>query len=200
MAKNNNKKNNYVQKDLIVEFFRKNPNRDIKHPEVVDWVVTTYKKRTGNVFRDPDRAIRHLAQSGFLIKVAKGIYRYDPERVHQRELYDFTSAQKKAILERDGYKCVVCGKGLKDGVELHVDHIKPKDKGGKATMENGQVLCGQHNYQKKMLNQTETGKKMFIRLYGLAKAEKNEELMKFCADVLETYEKHNINGHIVWEK
>jgi len=200
MAKNNGKKNNHVQKDLIVEFFRKNPNRDIKHPEVVDWVVSAYKKRTGNVFRDPDRAIRHLAQSGFLIKIAKGVYRYDPEMVKKRELYDFTAAQKKAILERDGYKCVVCGRGIKDGVELHVDHIKPKDRGGEATIENGQVLCGQHNYQKKMLNQTETGKKMFIRLYELAKSEKNEELMKFCADVLETYEKHNINGHIVWEK
>lgn len=200
MAKNNGKKNNHVQKDLIVEFFRKNPNRDIKHPEVVDWVVATYKKRTGNVFRDPDRAIRHLAQSGFLIKIAKGIYRYDPETVKKRELYDFTAAQKKAILERDGYKCVVCGRGIKDGVELHVDHIKPKDRGGEATIENGQVLCGQHNYQKKMLNQTETGKKMFIRLYDLAKAEKNEELMKFCAEVLQTYEKHNINGHIEWKK
>ncbi len=200
MAKNNNKKNNHIQKDLIVEFFRKNPNQDIKHPEVVDWVVATYKKRTGNVFRDPDRAIRHLAQSGFLIKIAKGVYRYDPKKVKQRELYDFTAAQKKAILERDGYKCVVCGRGIKDGVELHVDHIKPKDRGGEATIENGQVLCGQHNYQKKMLNQTETGKKMFIRLYDLAKTEKNQELMKFCADILETYEKHNINGHIVWEK
>jgi len=192
--------NNHVQKDLIVEFFRKNPNRDIKHPEVVDWVVATYKKRAGKVFRDPDRAIRHLSQSGFLIKVAKGVYRFDPLKVKQKELYDFTSAQKKAILERDGYKCVVCGKGLKDGVELHVDHIKPKDKGGEAIIENGQVLCGPHNYQKKMLNQTETGKKMFIRLYELARSEKNEELMKFCADVLETYEKHNINGHIVWNK
>ncbi|MBI1975828.1 MAG: HNH endonuclease [Candidatus Vogelbacteria bacterium] len=195
----NNNKNNQVQKDLIIEFFKKNPNRDIEHPEVVDWVAATYKKRTGNVFRDPDRAIRHLAQSGFLIKIAKGVYRYDPKKVQQRELYDFTSAQKKAILKRDGYKCVLCGRGLRDGVELHVDHIKPKDKGGEATIENGQVLCGQHNYQKKMLNQTETGKKMFIRLYELAKSEKNQELMKFCADVLETYERHNINGHIVWK-
>lgn len=194
------KKNGNVQKDLIIEFFHKNPNRDIKHPEVVDWVVATYKKRTGNVFRDPDRAIRKLSQTGFLIKVAKGIYRYDPELVKKRELYDFSATQKKAILERDGYKCVVCGRGIKDGVELHVDHIKPKDKGGEATIENGQVLCGQHNYQKKMLNQTETGKKMFIRLYELAKAEKNEDLMKFCEDVLGTYEKHNINGHIEWKK
>ncbi|MEK7091089.1 MAG: hypothetical protein AAB887_01100, partial [Patescibacteria group bacterium] len=63
------------------------------------------------------------------------------------------------------------------------------------------VLVGaQHNFIKKNLKQTETGKKMFIRLYELAKSEKNEELMKFCADVLETYEKYDINGHIVWEK
>ena len=197
MKKDNN---NLVQKDLLIGFFKKNPNRNIKHPEVVDWVVATYKKRTGNVFRDPDRAIRQLSQSGFLIKIAKGVYKYDPEKAYKRELEDFTVAQKKAILERDGYKCVVCGKGLKDGMELHVDHIKPKDKGGEATIENGQVLCGPHNYQKKMFNQTETGKKMFIRLYDLAKAKKNEELMKFCADVLKTYEKHNINGHIIWEK
>ena len=195
-----NDKNNIVQQDLITEFFKNNPNRNIKHPEVVDWVVMTYKKRTGNVFRDPDRAIRKLSQIGFLVKISKGVYKYDPKKAYKRELEDFTASQKQAILKRDGYKCVVCGKGPKDGVELHVDHIKPKDKGGEAMIENGQVLCGQHNYQKKMLNQTETGKKMFIRLYDLAKAEKNKKLIKFCADVLQTYEKHNINGHIVWKK
>lgn len=196
----NDKKNNQVQKDLIIEFFKNNPNRDIRHPEVVDWVVATYKKRTGNVFRDPDRAIRQLAQSGFLIKIAKGVYRYDPARAHTRELEDFTTAQKEIILKRDDYKCVICGKGEKEGVELHIDHIKPKDLGGKATIENGQTLCAQHNFIKKNLKQTETGKKMFIRLYELAKSEKNEKLMKFCVDILETYEKHSINGHIVWEK
>ena len=200
MNNTNGKKNNHVQKDLIIEFFKKNPNRDIKHPEVVDWVVATYKKRTGNVFRDPDRAIRQLAQSGFLIKIAKGVYKYDPDKAYVRELEDFTAAQKEAILKRDGYKCVICGRGKKDGVDLHIDHIKPKDFGGEATIENGQTLCSQHNFIKKNLKQTETGKKMFIRLYELAKSENNAELMKFCADVLETYEKHGINGHIVWEK
>ena len=198
--KNNDKKNSHVQKDLIIEFFKKNPNRGIKHPEVVDWVVTTYKKRTGNVFRDPDRAIRQLSQSGFLIKIAKGIYKYDPEKAHKRELEDFTAAQKETILKRDGYKCVICGRGKKDGVDLHIDHIKPKDFGGEATIENGQTLCSQHNFIKKNLKQTETGKKMFIRLYELAKNEGNDELKKFCADILETYEKHNINGHIIWKR
>jgi hypothetical protein len=196
----NNKKESHVQKNLIVEFFKKNPDRDIKHPEVVDWVVATYKQRTGDVFRDPDRAIRSLAQKGFLIKIAKGIYRYDPKKEHLRELEDFTAAQKKVILKRDGYKCVICGRGKADGVDLHIDHIKPKDFGGEATIENGQTLCSQHNFIKKNLKQTETGKKMFIRLYELAKSEKNDGLMRFCTDVLQTYEDHNINGHIVWNK
>lgn len=89
------KKKNLAQKDLIIEFFKKNPNRKIEHPEVVDWAVSTYKKRTGKVFRDPDRAIRQLAQSGFLIKTAKGIYKYDPDKAHKRDLEDFTTAQKK---------------------------------------------------------------------------------------------------------
>lgn len=194
------KDNNLVQSDLLVEFFKKNPNRDIKHPEVVDWVFNTYKKRTGKIFRDPDRAIRKLSQSGFLIKIAKGIYRYDPSKAYKRELKDFTQAQKEIILKRDGYRCVECGKGKKDGVELHVDHIKPKDFGGEAIIENGQTLCSQHNFMKKNLNQTETGKKMFIRLYELVKKEKNEKLIQFCSDVLEVYEKHDINGHIVWKK
>lgn len=57
-------KQEIVQADLIMEYFKKNPNRDIKHPEIVDWVVAEYKRRIGKVFRDPDRAIRKLSQEG----------------------------------------------------------------------------------------------------------------------------------------
>ena len=57
------------QADLIMEYFRKNPKREIKHPEIVDWAVTEWKKRTGEVFRDPDRAIRKLSQQGQLINM-----------------------------------------------------------------------------------------------------------------------------------
>ena len=188
------------QVDLIKKYFIENPNRDIAHPEIVDWVTVQYEKLTGEKFRDPDRAIRKLAQEGFLIKIDKGIYRYEPDAVHKRDLEDFTAAQKKEILERDGYKCVVCGKGKKDGVELHVDHIKAKDLGGKAIIENGQTLCGRHNYLKKNFKQTETGKKMFIRLYELAKSEEDEALQNFCIEILEVFEKNNINGHIEWKR
>ncbi|MBU2503475.1 MAG: HNH endonuclease [Nanoarchaeota archaeon] len=197
MAKNSEETN---QSNLILEYFKKNSGREIKHPEIVDWAVEEYRKRTGNVFRDPDRAIRKLAQQGQLIKISKGVYKYDPDFIKNRELEDFTPAQKKEIFERDNYRCVICGKGPKEGVEIHVDHIKPKELGGKATIENGQTLCAQHNFQKKYYKQTETGKRMFIRLCELAEKSKDPKLKKFCEDVLGVYEKHDINGHIVWEK
>ena len=189
-----------TQEALVKEFYIKNPNRDIPHKESVAWLMREYLKRNGKPFADPDRAIRKLAQSGFLIKVSKGVYRYNPELIDKRELEDFTPKQKEEIMKRDGYKCVICGKGRADGVELQVDHIKPKDLGGEATIENGQTLCAQHNFMKKNFNQTETGKKMFIRLYNLAKKEGNKELLDFCTQILEVFEKNNINGHIIWEK
>lgn len=189
-----------LQIDIVKEFFIQHQLRDISHSEVVDWVVREWKNRTGNTFRYPGMTIRSLYQRGFLIKVRKGVYRYDPDMVINRELENFTPSQKREILQRDGYKCVVCGKGIEDGVELHVDHIKPKDLGGRATIENGQTLCGQHNYMKKNLKQTETGKKMFIRLYELAKSEGNDTLKQFCAEILDVFERNNINGHIEWEK
>ena len=94
----------------------------------------------------------------------------------------------------------MCGKGKKEGVELHIDHIKAKDFGGKATIENGQILCAQHNFLKKNFKQTETGKKMFIRLYELAKEQDDKALQKFCVEILEVFEKNNINGHIEWKR
>lgn len=189
-----------IQANMIMEYFKKNPRREIKHPEIVDWVVAEYKKRTGKVFRDPDRAIRKLAQEGQLIKISKGIYKYDPDFINKRELEDFTPAQKEEIFKGDNYRCVICGKGRADGVEIHADHIKPKELGGKAEVINGQTLCAQHNFQKKYYKQTETGKKMFIRLYELAKKNKDKKLIDFCSQILEIYEKDNINCHIVWKK
>lgn len=187
-------------KDLLIKYFKKHPKQDLPHGPVVDWVEDEYKKIYNKKPRDTWRSIRNLHETGFLIKVRKGIYRYDPKSVKLKELEDFSKEQKEAILKKDVYKCAVCGKGRKEGVELHIDHIKPKYLGGKSTIENGQVLCAQHNFIKKTINQTETGKKMFINLYELAKIEHHEKLKRFCAEILETYEKYNINGHIIWKR
>jgi len=51
-----------TQLELLKEFFIKHPKRNISHPEVVDWATNEWLARTGEVFRDPDRGIRSLAQ------------------------------------------------------------------------------------------------------------------------------------------
>ncbi len=187
-------------RDLILEFFSNHPNQEFEHGPVVDWVTEQWLLEHDTSPRDPWRGIRALHQEGVLQKIAKGVYKYDPQAVTHRELEDFTSEQKEQIFRRDNYRCVVCGRGRQDGLEIHADHIKPKDKGGKAEIVNGQTLCAEHNFKKKNYNQTETGKKMFIHLYELAKSKGDNELMKFCAELLEVFEKNGINGHIEWKR
>lgn len=47
------------------------------------------------------------------------------------------------VLKRDNFTCVQCGASPAkiQGVELHVDHIKPWSKGGETIYENLQTLC-----------------------------------------------------------
>jgi hypothetical protein len=57
--------------------------------------------------------------------------------------------------------------------------------------------------KKKISSQTETGKKMFIRLLESVKnsEDKNASLIeKFCEEILKAYEKHDVDSHIKWKK
>ena len=186
-------------KDLLIEYFKAHPKEDMSHGPVVDWVEARYKRLYKKKPRDTWRSIRNLHEIGFLIKVKKGIYRYDPNAVKQRKLEDFTSEQKKQIFERDDYRCVQCGRRQDEGYELHADHRVPKEKGGKALVDNGQTLCSVCNFRKKNYGQTESGKKMLIRLWEASIKIGDEKTKKFCEEVLNVYEKFGINGHIVWK-
>ncbi len=188
-----------TQKDLIFEYYESHPDRDIEHPEVVDWATAEYMGRTGKVLRDPDRAIRLLYSESKLIKVRNGVYRYNPDWAESGLDDVFTSSQKDEIMRLGGYRCAVCGITKEEGADLQVDHIRPRSMGGRSNIENGQVLCGPHNYRKKNYGQTETGKRMFINLRNLAVKEKDKDLMDFVDHVLEVYEEHSINSHIEWE-
>ncbi len=68
---------NISQKKLILSYFKARPNVPIPHAEIVDWATEEWKKQTGLVLRDPDRAVRSIHQEGMLIKVSKGVYKYD---------------------------------------------------------------------------------------------------------------------------
>ena len=195
------KQQRITQMKLVLQYYIEHSDRDIPTKEVVDWATSEWENQTGTKIRDPDRAIRKLFQEGRLIKIRKGIYRLNNDGCFVGSVkLDFTNRQKSMILERDNYKCVICGKGQEHGMELHVDHIKPKELGGQANVDNGQTLCSQHNMMKKALKQTEAGKKMFIHFYQQAKRERDATLCAFFSEVLDVYEKHQIDGHIKWDK
>lgn len=44
------------------------------------------------------------------------------------------------------------------------------------------------------------GLQILLSQYELAKNEKNSGMMEFYDEILKVYEKHNINGHIVWKR
>ena len=183
-------------RQLVLEYFEMHPNKDLTHGPVVDWVEKEYIKLGGTKPRDTWRTIRKLHQEGTLIKVGKGIYRYDPSRIQKVELFDFPPEIKEEIFRRDHYKCVVCGRGRKDGVEICADHIKPKDKGGANTADNGQTLCTEHNLIKKNLSQTEAGKKFIIKIYKSAVASGDQRMIRFCKELFDVYDKEGVNSHI----
>lgn len=190
------KQKNKTIGDLVLEYFKRHPREDLKHGPVVDWVETQYLNLYGKKPRDIWRQIRLFHQQGILIKVSIGVYRYEPAQEKHLELFDFTQQQKEIIFKRDGYKCVVCGRGKKDGVEICADHIKPKDKGGANTVENGQTLCMEHNLMKKNYSQTEAGKRYFIKLYEHAVIIGDQRMIKFCKQIFDVYDEKNVNSHI----
>jgi hypothetical protein len=187
------------QAGIAFEYFLERPNQDVHHDDVVPWIEGMCHKRLGTVCKDPDRAIRKLHDMGLLIKVSKGIYRFEPDAVAANVLDDFDESMREAVKKRDEYRCVVCGLGEKDGVELQVDHITPRSKGGKAVIDNAQTLCGSHNYRKNKLSQLELGDRMFRRLRSHARSSQTENpeaarIITFCNEVLAIYKKHGFDS------
>lgn len=191
------------QIEFVRSYFLQRPMVIISHTQAKMDLETAYLTVMGKRLEDSDRAIRKLHGDGFLEKVAKGQYMYNPDTSGKKDFDEFTQTEKNEILKRDGYKCVVCGLGRENGLDLHIDHIKPRSLGGQGTVENGQVLCAPHNFIKKNLSQTETGKKGFIRLLELVRSTPNDpiasQLESFLVEVLNVYDKHGMNGHIRWD-
>ena len=183
-------------RQLVIDFFTNHPNIEFEHAPVVDWVTEQRIAMGYNPPRDVWRMVRQLHQDGKLVKVRKGVYKYDPNYEHKAVLFEFSPRDREIIFERDDYRCVVCGRGPKDGVTLAADHIKPKDKGGMNTIENGQTLCYEHNLRKSNYSQTEAGKRYFIRMYETALENQDEKMIEFCQAVFDVYDDHNMNGHI----
>ena len=53
------------------------------------------------------------------------------------------------IFKRDSFKCQYCGRSIKDGAVLEVDHIIPKSRGGTDEIDNLITSCRECNRGKK---------------------------------------------------
>lgn len=76
--------------------------------------------------------------------------RRSPEKRHPR----VSPAQRRRVLERDGYRCQHCGAphgipSYDPGTRyLEMDHVIPLSRGGKTVFENLQALCSSCNGKK----------------------------------------------------
>lgn len=188
-----------TQEQFVYSWFKKNPGRAIPHSESKAAIEASYRRQYGERLEDSDRAIRKLGQEGKLIRESKGVYRYDPAH-HPKKVakLGFDAETRLKILKRDKYRCVVCGLGVADGVELQVDHRIPQARGGKGTLANGQTLCGAHNYQKKNLAQITFAHKLFLGWRDQLKSLKGRDaeqtkLLAFCEAVLVLYRQHGVD-------
>lgn len=59
------------------------------------------------------------------------------------------------VFQRDNWRCVACGRGAQAEVILHVDHIKPRSKGGRDEIDNYQTLCDICNIGKSNKDETD---------------------------------------------
>lgn len=143
------------------------------YKSIIDWVELTFPKyRTklmkglnwgvlyneyrNNIY-DPnelEKEISRLLQDDDITK-QKGIYEYllsGKTKEKALSIRTFTDNEKTTMYERQQGVCPMCkaeGKNVKwELEEMHADHILPWSKGGHTTLENGQMLCREHNLEK----------------------------------------------------
>lgn len=101
---------------------------------------------------DVPREVRALRQQGWQVEVnGKGHVRLvSLEKVTARgERVSIDEKTRYLILQRDNFRCRVCGRSASNQVKLTIDHIIPVDWGGRTEEGNLQTLCEECNRGKK---------------------------------------------------
>lgn len=92
-----------------------------------------------------------------------------PKKKRKRKL---TSADKKRIAAKQGYKCKKCRVGF--GVVYHIDHIKPHSEGGSDRESNLQALCPNCHAEK---TEHDRHKKRQQKIRQKERAEKSDHIL-----------------------
>ncbi len=143
------------------------------YKSIIDWIELTfpnYRKKLmnglnwgvlyneyGNNIYDPnelEKEINLLLQDDDISK-QKGIYEYllsGKTKEKALSIRTFTDNEKRTMYEKQKGVCPMCkaeGKNVKWNIEdMHADHKIPWSKGGHTTLDNGQMLCREHNLEK----------------------------------------------------
>ena len=142
-------------------------------------------------FKDRGRDVRALNAEGIIESPKKGAYVFNGNFGNSLG-EDFSPTLKEKILKRDGYKCQNCQFGSKNSRDLVVDHMTPKPKGGRATLENGMTLCTRCNNIKSNHAVLSFGKKMFEKFLKTAIKKKLKKEINFFNEILSVFEKHSM--------
>lgn len=161
----------WISKDNIEEYMsvhQHDPNANdlwIYFRNVIEWVKLTfhvYRKEMKGVswsrlyddFKDTmydtnnlEKEIKTLMEDEE-VGSQKGIYSYVLTRNEKHlNLRAFSDKEKRIMYEKQQGICHIC-KNPFDIKQMEGDHIKPWSKGGKTTLENGQMLCEDCNRHK----------------------------------------------------
>ena len=88
-------------------------------------------------------------------------HRLRPVRVQKPKTDFYLSREWRSlryrVLTKYGGRCMVCGRTAKDGIVIHVDHIKPRSKFPHLELveDNLQILCEDDNLGKSNRDQTD---------------------------------------------
>lgn len=74
--------------------------------------------------------------------------RHTEEYRRKKERARVTDKVRYQVMQRDGFRCQLCGASQADGVKLHVDHKIPISKGGNSDPDNLRTLCDRCNWGK----------------------------------------------------
>jgi len=118
---------------------------------------------------DWSRVLRQLRQDNVIE------YDYSNDRYNITEINEYTTKTKRAgltdkdkyrIRHRDGHLCQSCGKGVKDGVKLHVDHKIPVDMEGSNDDDNLWTLCQECNLAKKAIFKDDLDSEVMAQVFA----------------------------------
>lgn len=179
---------------LILEILR-------RHPDGIDIASIREEGRIEGQ-QHLDKRIRELYPLYEIDRVKSGgktKYRLIGPRNEPWDFQNISKDMRAKILARDGMRCQMCGKTVRDEhVKLHIDHRIPRSWGGETTEENLWSLCSQCNEGKKnyfstldaqMMSEVMRYKSVHKRIAMLLKQKIREwvpsDLIEFVANFLD---------------